>query len=86
MTTFPCGKLLLKGLVFKGLHKGVGCQFSQGLILKTTTMIINKSQKHMKGWVLRLLGLKMVVVLLWLPENHMKAILMLKEISKLLNQ
>jgi hypothetical protein len=49
-------------------------------------MIIGKSQKHKKGQVLYLTGLKMVVVLFWMPHNHMKAILMLKEISKLLNQ
>ncbi len=86
MTSLSCKKLLLKGLVFRGLHKGVGSQLSQGLILKTTTMIIKKSQKHMKGHVLCLFGLKMVVVLFWLPQNRMKAMLMLKEISKLFNQ
>ncbi len=76
MTSLPCKKLLLKGLVFKGLHKGVGYQLNQGLILKTTTIIIKKSQKHKKERVLCMLGLKMVVVLLWLPQNHIKAMLM----------
>ncbi len=45
MTSLPCIKFLLKGLVFKGLHKGVGSQLSQGIILKTTVMIINEIKK-----------------------------------------
>ncbi len=52
MTSLPCGKLLLKGLVFKSLHKGVGGQFSQGLILKTTTIIINNTKTQERTGVL----------------------------------
>jgi hypothetical protein len=49
-------------------------------------MINRISQKHKRGWVLCLFDLKMVVLLSWLPKTHIKAMLMLKEILKLLPQ